>query len=118
MLNVNLLGKLIGDPWNFWTGSAKHKQEYVYSSKPFSLSLRKARLHKTLKLSTGEEFEKVVELQMETKHLESGKKHRFILYLATYGDLMGIPVRIEDQPRWWLKVRLDLETESAMAGNS
>ena len=100
------------------SGLKSLKQEYVYSSKLFSLSLRKAKLHKTLKLSTGEEFKKVVELQMETKNLESGKKHRFILYLATYGDLIGIPVRIEDQPRWWLKVRLDLETESAMADDS
>jgi hypothetical protein len=94
------------------------KQGYVYSSKLYSLSFRKLKLHKTLKLSTGEEFEKVVELQMETKHLESGKKHRFKLYIATYGDLRGIPVRIEDQPRWWLKVRLDLETGSAMEDNS
>ena len=94
------------------------RQEYVYSSKLYSLSLRKVKLHQTLKLSTGKEFEKAVELQMETKHLESGKKHRFILYVATYGDLRGIPVRIEDQPRWWLKIRLDLETESAMAGDS
>ncbi|MBN2320393.1 MAG: hypothetical protein JXR49_15030 [Acidobacteria bacterium] len=93
------------------------KQEYVYSSKLFSLSLRKVKLHKNLKLTSGEEFEKVVELQMETKHLESGKKHRFILYMATSGDLRGIPVRIEDQPRWWLKVRLDLETESVIADN-
>jgi hypothetical protein len=100
------------------SGLRNVNQEYVYSSKLFSLSLRKTKLHKTLKLSTGEEFEKVVELQMETKHLESGKKHRFILYLATYGDLIGVPVRIEDQPRWWLKVRLDLETESVMAGDS
>jgi hypothetical protein len=93
------------------------KQEYVYSSKLYSLSLRKVKLHKTFGLSTGEEFEKVVELQMETKHLESGKKHRFTLYLATYGDFKGVPVRIEDKPRWWLKVQLDLETESSMAGD-
>lgn len=75
----------------------------------------KVKLHKTFELSDGNEFENVVELQMETKHLESGKKQRFTLYLATYGDLRGVPVRIEDQPRWWLKVQLDLETESSMA---
>jgi hypothetical protein len=94
------------------------KKRYVYSSKLFFISLKKVKLHKFFKLSRGEEFEKVVELQMETEHQESGTKHRFKLYLATAGDLRGIPVRIEDQPRWWLKLQLDLETELAVAGGS
>jgi hypothetical protein len=86
------------------------KKEYVYSSRLFSLSVKKLKLHKTFSLSNGGEFKNVVELQMETEQLQSGKEHRFTLYLATDGDLRGIPVRIEDQPRWWLKLRLDLET--------
>jgi len=30
------------------------------------------------------------------------------LYVATSGDVRGIPIRIVDKPRWWLKIRLEL----------
>jgi hypothetical protein len=45
----------------------------------------------------------------ETCALRSGARTRFELTIGTTGDTAGIPLSIEWQPRWWLRVRLALE---------
>jgi hypothetical protein len=45
----------------------------------------------------------------ETCALLTGARTRFELTIATTGATAGIPLSIEWQPRWWLRVRLDLE---------
>jgi hypothetical protein len=48
-------------------------------------------------------------VSFQTRGLSSGSRSRFELTAGTSGDTAGIPMTIEWQPRWWLKVKLHLE---------
>ena len=41
--------------------------------------------------------------------LATGARTRFEVTSATRGGMAGVPLSVEWQPRWWLRVRLDLE---------
>ena len=86
----------------------KSSKPYVHNARAYTLYLEKARLRENLKLSDERRHERVLELRMKTKN-DLGKTHVFALFLATKGELRGVPLRIEDSLRWWLKVRLDLD---------
>jgi hypothetical protein len=50
-----------------------------------------------------------VKVSFQTRGLSTGNRSRFELTAGTAGDTAGVPMTIEWQPRWWLKVRLRLE---------
>ena len=85
------------------------KHGYVHNAKLYSLQLRKTKIHRKFELSGGDSFRNVLELEMQTRNRESGSTHSFELYVATSGEARGVPLRIVDKPRWWLKIRLELE---------
>jgi hypothetical protein len=91
--------------------SVKGEKPYVHNARPYVLYLEKAKLRDKLELSGEHRHERVLELKMKTRNGETGKTHGFTLFVATKGELRGIPIRIEDKPRWWLKVRQDLIEE-------
>ncbi len=37
----------------------------------------------------------------------------FDLWLGVSGGFKGVPLRIQLQPRWWLRLRLDLDTQNS-----
>ena len=91
--------------------SVEKEKPYVHNARPYTLYLEKIKLGEDFKLSHKNRHERVLELRMKTKNRETGKTHRFTLFVATKGKLRGVPLRIEDKPRWWLKVRQDLSEE-------
>jgi len=95
------------------------KQGYAHNALLYALSVKRVKLHKTFELSTGEKFREVLEFDMETTNRKSGGTHSFSLHVATKNGLRGIPLRIVDRPRWWLKLQLELDikgTEHSVAG--
>ncbi|MGH9371325.1 MAG: hypothetical protein ACRD15_07335 [Vicinamibacterales bacterium] len=46
----------------------------------------------------------------ETRTLLTGERTRFELTIGTTAETTGVPLLIEWQPRWWLKVKLRLES--------
>jgi hypothetical protein len=96
----------------------KRKRGYVHNALLYALAVKKVKLHKNFKLSTGEKFKDVLELGMETTNRKSGNTHSFSLHVGTKGDLRGIPLRVVDKPRWWLKIQLELDRSGNDAGAS
>jgi hypothetical protein len=50
----------------------------------------------------------VLKTSFETRTLSTGERSQFVVTAGTSGELSGVPVEIEWQPRWWLRVRLAL----------
>jgi hypothetical protein len=48
-------------------------------------------------------------LRFECHRQDSGSRTRFDVVCATGGELAGVPLVIEWQPRWWLRATLRLE---------
>ena len=89
--------------------------DYVFNGRHHTLTVEKARFHKKFRLKVREggvkrkhEFANIAEL-----HFRAGsgnrKGHAFALWIPLQGKLAGIPIRIVDRPRWWLKVELNLD---------
>jgi hypothetical protein len=79
--------------------------QYVFGSNTYRLSLRRA---ETVNIAAGDQHIPALRLAFEAKTLESGDTSRFELTSGTTGALTGVPLTIEWQPRWWLRVRLRL----------
>lgn len=86
---------------------------YAYNARPYTLQLKKLRTRDRFRLDSGRQFRDVLELEFETRNRETGARHSFALVIGTQGELRGVPLRIEDKPRWWLKVRLELVRSNA-----
>jgi hypothetical protein len=50
----------------------------------------------------------ILKTSFETRTLATGARTEFIVTAGTSGELAGVPLEIEWQPRWWLRVRLTL----------
>lgn len=51
----------------------------------------------------------VAGIRFQIVRLEHNNCSEFSIAVPVHGPLRGVPVRIEYQPNWWLRVRLDLE---------
>lgn len=49
-----------------------------------------------------------IDAEFETHNLEKGTRQKFRLRVPTVGAQAGVPSQILMQPRWWLRLRLDL----------
>jgi hypothetical protein len=56
-----------------------------------------------------------VRLPFEIRTLATDARTRFELLCGTQGDLAGVPVRIDWQPRWWLRLELHLDDQPGRA---
>ena len=88
-------------------------QKYVNSAHLYTLEITKLEVHK--EEVNNRSFQNVLQLDFRTLRHDLDRKHNFSLWIPTTGEYRGIPVRIADKPRWWLKVELtlDLNTTSA-----
>ena len=83
-------------------------QKYVNSAHLYTLKIAKLKLHKEYELN-GIGFRDVLQLDFQTLRHDLGRKHDFSLWIPTSGAYRGIPIRIADKPRWWLKVELTID---------
>jgi hypothetical protein len=86
---------------------------YAYNVKPYVLTVRKIKHKKKFKTWLGNSsiehiFEDVAEVQFRIENQKYRTKHNFILWFPLNDEMKGIPIRIVYQPKWWLRLRLDL----------
>lgn len=92
---------------------------YVYNSKLYQLKLKNVKHHDSFGLPLAEEvngekekkFRNVIQEDFELKNLATGDTHDFSIWVPLEGEHRGIPIRIEDKPRWWLRIELNLELD-------
>lgn len=90
--------------------SGRHSATFVYNAKPYTLTVsgvKRAAVYKARHGGVQLRDLAVVEFQC----LNTVKRTRtdFTIWTPTTGDLKGLPVRILFQPKWWLRLDLDLD---------
>lgn len=78
---------------------------YMFGSHTYDLRVRDS--NKTTVAGPGGAIP-ALRLRFETREIETGDTTRFDLTSATTGGLAGVPLVVEWQPRWWLRVTLRL----------
>jgi hypothetical protein len=78
---------------------------YVFGANTYRLTLKRA---ERVDAGEGDRHIPALRLSFEARTLTTGDTSRFELTTGTSGELTGVPLRIEWQPRWWLRVRLRL----------
>lgn len=88
---------------------------YIYDSKPYRLSVQKIKKPETHRLSAvlegqsiKDEVPNTSEIRFRIENLTEHHRHEFTLWIPLEGNLGAVPVRIVYQPRWWLRIKLDL----------
>lgn len=89
---------------------------YVHNTKPYLLSVEDVRYHERFPVEkeNGEKqwFASVAEVKFREKNPRAGSTHDFKIWFPLQGPLQGVPLRIEDMPRWWLRIELNLVPEA------
>ncbi len=80
---------------------------YIFGSHTYELRLRSVR--QVAQPYAGSTVT-AIRTRFDTKALDTGDTSSCELITATRGQLAGVPLQIEWQPRWWLRVRLELAT--------
>jgi hypothetical protein len=99
-------------------GQPQKRSRYVYNARLYTLKLDRLKMHKTFRfdaadsvkasgLSAGS-FDDVAEAALQIHSNSTGERHNFHCWFPVEGSLAGIPIQIQDNPRWWLQVRLRL----------
>ena len=83
--------------------------QYVFGQGSYELHLREV---EPLRADHDGRSIPVVRTAFEIRTLATDARTRFEVTSGTDGDLAGVPVAISWQPRWWLRVALDLENKS------
>ena len=78
---------------------------YTFGSRTYELRVRDTR---PTRVTRGGSTVPALRIRFETRTLDSGDTTRFEVTSATGGALSGVPLLIEWQPRWWLRVSLRL----------
>ncbi len=108
------------DPKKPW---ARYRTQipYFYNGKSYRLALTGLTLHKQFALpdadgKTSTNFPDVAEAEITTTNLTRGGDHKFSIWFPMTGRMRGIPLKIIDKPRWWLRVELTLDDSTARTG--
>jgi hypothetical protein len=81
--------------------------QYAFGSHTYELRLRDA--HR-VSWPQGPARVAALRVRFETKALDTGDTSSFDVTAGAAGEMAGVPLQIEWQPRWWLRVRLQLAT--------
>lgn len=85
---------------------------FVYYGKLYRLAIKDVSQEGDLTVG-GRHYAHLLDASFEIHNPETGKDTGFKLTYGTQGALRGIPVTVEYQPRWWLRVTLRLADGSA-----
>ena len=98
-----------------WIG-LRPSLQYAFHAKPYRLSVRKISYVSNFTApSSGIVFQNVAEVDFRIKNLKEGHHYDFTLWFSTEGPTQSIPLRIAYQPKWWLRLRLDLYGEQLIS---
>jgi len=79
---------------------------YVFGRDTYELCMRDA---SALTVTHAGRQTPAMRLRFESRRLDSGSRTQFEVIAGTAGDLRGVPLVIEWQPRWWLRATLRLQ---------
>lgn len=94
---------------------------YVYNAKLYRLTVEDLDYAESFRLDTPKAdgarasltIKDVAHVSFRIRRLDSEYEHDFTVSIPLGGALAGVPVRIVDKPRWWLRVELDLAPDEA-----
>lgn len=95
----------------------RYQLSYAYHAKAYSLQVRRLRYEPSFVIpsqhgnpsnSSGRAFSDVVEAEFRVAEKLGGRPHDFTLWFSVKGPDAAVPLRIVDNPRWWLQVELNL----------
>ncbi len=83
-----------------------NRVEYVFGQRGYELQLRDAEAET---FGSGTSARPALHTSFEIRTLATGDRSRFEITCGTEGNLKGVPLLIEWQPKWWLKLGLHLQ---------
>jgi len=89
---------------------------FVYNAKPYRLEVLRIKEEEEFRLPMQPatmRMPRVARVQFRSLNTVKGTRTDFDLWLPMSGQLKGIPLRIQIQPRWWLRLRLDLDLQNS-----
>lgn len=97
---------------------ARPSEIYVHNAKRYRLRIKDIDYKQTLRLDSEDSalppFRDVASVDFRIEKLGTSYKHDFTVSIPLRGELSGIPVRIVDKPRWWLRVELELAPDATL----
>jgi len=96
-----------------WKQLKKQERSYDYNARDYSLEITKIKHHDEVDLAENLSVRDVFEIEFETGRIGESGGHDFAVWTAATGKFAGIPLKIVDKPRWWLKVELTLIDSSS-----
>ncbi|MFQ5737960.1 MAG: hypothetical protein ACE5JX_03025 [Acidobacteriota bacterium] len=91
---------------------------YMFNAEPYRLSVRDIDYHKKFRVRM-KSADKHKDLKLPVRHiaevdfrvekLGKGGHHDFSIWFPLEGPFQAVPLRIEDKPRWWLRLELNVE---------
>lgn len=91
---------------------------YVYNAQKYRLDLKKLKLEDKFDLplpdikgrsERSRRFTEVLKAEFKISKLGTDYDHDFNIWFPVRGQYRGVPIRIEDKPRWWLRIELNLD---------
>jgi hypothetical protein len=105
-----------GPPYGFLTGLSHLLREvadgrgnlppliFVFNARPYTLEVLRVRKHDVFG-----PYRDVVQVDFRCFNTVKRTRTEFTLWTPRQGALKALPVRIRLQPRWWLRLQMDLE---------
>ncbi len=91
---------------------------YIYNAQKYRLELKKLKLEKDFDLplppvegkpDQNRTFQQVAKAEFKISKLGTDWDDEFNIWFPLTGEFQGVPLRIEDKPRWWLRIELNLD---------
>ncbi len=92
-----------------WDQLKDQERSYVYNARDYSLEIKRVKHHDEVELEHNQSVRDVFEIDFETGRKGESGGHDFSVWTSATGKFAGIPIKIVDKPRWWLKVELTLD---------
>ncbi len=94
-----------------WT-AFRPTMRYAFHAKPYRLVVRKIAVaqnfHTPAVGTSGTALQNVAIVDFRIENLKQALTEDFTLWFTVDGPLQGLPLRIVYQPKWWLRLKLDL----------
>jgi hypothetical protein len=90
--------------------SGKRRVSYSFNCQLYDVELRSSRLLENETID-GRRYPRLIESEFVVIKRATEKQEHFSLFYGIEGPMSGIPVKMEYQPRWWLKAELVLDEQ-------
>jgi hypothetical protein len=96
--------------------ATKPKLTYVYNAKPYRLEVLRIQDDEDFHLPAqpaSTQIPRVTRIQFRSTNIVKDTHTDFDLWIPLSGEYKNIPLRIQFQPRWWLRLRLDVDLQNS-----